>query len=140
MERMKMKDLDKFLERFDGARIKATAFNIKCAEDNDSIREHLINKYGVENVEESQQCFTITNKDRRYPKPWLPRSRIGIFHRRGRDYFIENLEYSAKGRGTPRRSIFPVSSLRIKDSRTLVAIIDASRNFYIEYTLLDEKE
>lgn len=131
-----MTTLNQLLKKFNGQSIKATAVNIKCAEDIDDIRQHLFNKFGQENVTETDQHF-LTG-DRRYPKPWLPRERVGVFNLLGQNYFIESTQSSAEGRLKPRRSMFPISALSVKDENTLIGTVDAKQNFYIEYHLSED--
>lgn len=125
----------KSLKDFNGKSIKATAFNIKCVEDIDDIRTHLENKYGADNIQENEQMFIVKGKP--YLKPWLPRERTGIFKVVGDQYCIEANSCSAVGRMNPRRSFYPLTALNIKDKNTLIAVIDANQNHFIEYSFQD---
>ncbi|MCE6003362.1 hypothetical protein KSB07_03175 [Acinetobacter junii] len=119
---------------FSGQKIKATAINIKCAEDIGDIREHLVSKYGQENIHENSDAFIVNGKV--YTKPWLPRERAGVFKVRGEQYYIEAESSSADGRMSPRKSFYPISVLSLKDENTLVAILDIAQDFKIEYILI----
>ncbi len=120
------------LERFKNSKIKATAINLKCVEDIDDIRNHLINKYG--DLTENEDAFFVNGK--RYLKPWLPRERIGYFRIRGDQFYIEAIESTATGRLNPRRSFFSIEKLESKDNNTILAMIDPSINGVIEYSII----
>lgn len=128
--------IEKMIELFNGKRISATAFNIKCSDDIDSIRDYLINKYGAENITEND-LFFIVKDGKKHAKPWIPRNRTGIFKASKHHFSIETESSSAVGRLNPRRSIFPLSCLSFKDKDTLICMIDKKNNYYVEYKIID---
>lgn len=123
------------LSMFDGKQIKAKAIHIKCVEDIDAIRSYLESKCGINNIQENEQMFIANGEV--YHKPWLPRERIGTFSVKGNQYCITTESSSATGRLNPRRSLFPLAALNLKDERTLIATINAEKNYFIEYNLQD---
>lgn len=122
------------LQDFIGKRMTITCFNIKCVEDIDDIRQHLITQYGGE-ITETDNEFIVNG--RQYTKPWLPRVREGIFQIYGNQYYIEIESSSTVGRMKPRRSFYPLSKLQIIDEHTLVTIIDAEKDHRIEYRVTE---
>lgn len=128
-----MKISKAILAKFDGQNIKATVFNMNCLEDIDDIRNHLTAKYGAA-FTETNQAFIVEGKA--HIKPWLPRERLGVFAISGEQYFITTDTAQYTGRLKPRRTFFPVRTLSVKDDRTLMATIDAAKNYFIEYTLV----
>lgn len=126
------------LIRFDGRKVLAeVGGKLRGVEDIDSIREFLKNKYGADSVVETQSTFVVNGKP--YIKPWLPRTRTGIFNVCGAMYYIETLTRSSEnGRIKPRRSFFPLSVLSVQDNRTLIAMVNEERNEYVRYTIIDE--
>lgn len=124
---------ENILNSFKGKHVTIYAIDLKTVEDIDDMRQHLINKHGADNVIEKPSHFCTP--ERNYLKPWLPRMRTGIFNVVAGNYYIDILTSSAKGRLTPRHSYFPLSTLSVKDDRTLVAVVNKRTNGRLEYHL-----
>ena len=119
------------LENFNGKKVKITAINIKCVEDIEEIKQHLIDKYGE--VQDNGDAFLANGK--KYTKPWLPRERTGVFRIYGDQYYIESELNSAKGRMVPRRSFYSLNGLTIKNESTLVLILNSELDYRVEYQI-----
>ena len=125
------------LSKFNGKTIRATAINLKCVEDIPDTIEYLRRKYNTEPVEHNDRILV---GGRVYMKPWLPRVRIATFNLYRDGYYIEVDPASTVGTRQPKRSFYHLSALSVKDDNTLIATIDASKDFKIEYQLLIESD
>ncbi len=125
-----MNDLDKFANK----RVKATAINGYCVEDIELLKTRLEEKYSEPAVDQGSYFLIAGNK---FAKPWLQRERIGIFRLHGQFYCIENLQGSVEGVKLPKRSFFPITNLKVIDDKTMVLYLDESKDWKIEYKVLD---